>query len=62
MRISFIKKKLDTVDIVSALLMSLAAVFVSTFFLNAAAGARGSEESYLARLRQAVKLSSAMKT
>lgn len=53
MKPSFDKKKIDAVDLVSAALMTLAAIFVSTFFWNAAAGAHGSEESFMEQLRKA---------
>jgi hypothetical protein len=44
-------KSIDTVDLVSGVTMVLAAAFVTTFFWQAAAGASGSEESFMARLR-----------
>jgi hypothetical protein len=50
---TFDREKMDAVDLASAVLMVLAAVFVSTFFWNAAAGANGGEESFMAQLRQA---------
>jgi len=53
MKPAFDKKKMDAVDLVSAALMALAAVFVFTFFWNAAAGAHGSEESFMEQLRKA---------
>jgi len=53
MKFTFDRKKMDAVDLASAALMVLAAVFVSTFFWNAAAGAHGSEESFMAQLRKA---------
>lgn len=53
MKFTFNRKKMDAVDVASAALMVLAAVFASTFFWNAAAGANSSEESFMAQLRKA---------
>jgi hypothetical protein len=51
MKNSFSRKKIDLVDLLSGVTMALAAAFVTTFFWQAAAGASGSEESFMARLR-----------
>ena len=51
MKDTLFPKKFDPVDLVSGVTMVLAAVFVTTFFWQAAAGASGSEESFMARLR-----------
>lgn len=52
MKFAFLKKKLDSIDAVSGAAMVLAALFVTTFFWNVAAGARGREGSFMARLRE----------
>jgi len=47
----FPPRDIDPVDFVSGVAMVLAGAFVATFFWQAAAGASGSEESFMARLK-----------